>query len=114
MGFGAVQSVDRPVIQDFAVLGAVVRFATDCSAFDNIGGSFFPRASARRRMPLQAFALKKYRCGTVPTSKTSDNEHTAASLGHSEILSVKHSVGEPIPELNQRPEEGTKVPSASA
>jgi hypothetical protein len=44
----------------------------------------------------------------------SDNEHTAASLGHSEVLSVQHSVGEPIPEFDQPPEDGTKVPSSVA
>ena len=65
-------------------------------------------------MPRQAVALKKYRCGTSPVSKTSDNEHTAASLGHSEELSVQNSVGEPIPELAQEPEEGAKVPSSVA
>jgi hypothetical protein len=43
-----------------------------------------------------------------------DNEHTLASLGQSEELSVKHSVGPPIPELAQAPEEGTKVPSSMA
>jgi hypothetical protein len=64
-------------------------------------------------MPLQAVALKKYRCGRSPISKVSDNEHTAASLGHSEILSVKHPVCEPIPEDCQPSEEGTKVPSSS-
>jgi hypothetical protein len=42
----------------------------------------------------------------------SDNEHTAAALGHSEELSVKHSICEPIPEFCHRPEEGTKVPSS--
>jgi hypothetical protein len=63
-------------------------------------------------MPLQAVALKKNRCGTACVSKVSDNEHTAAALGHSEILSVKHSVGEPIPEFDQAPEYGTKVPSS--
>jgi len=42
----------------------------------------------------------------------SDNEHTLASLGQAEVLSVENSVGEPIPELAQRPEDGTKVPSA--
>jgi hypothetical protein len=57
-------------------------------------------------------ALKKNRCGRSPVSKISDNEHTTASLGHSEELSVKHSICEPIPELSQRPEEGTKVPSS--
>jgi hypothetical protein len=64
-------------------------------------------------MPLQAVALKKNRCGTSPVSKISDNEHTAAALRYSEELSVKHSVGEPIPEFDQAPEDGTKVPSSS-
>ena len=63
---------------------------------------------------MQAVALKKYRCGTAPVSKTSDNEHTTAALGHSEVLSVQNSVGEPIPEDAQEPEEGTKVPSSIA
>ena len=63
-------------------------------------------------MPRQAVALKKYRRGTSPVSKTSDNEHTAAALGHSKELSVKNSVGEPIPELPQHPEEGSKIPPA--
>lgn len=64
------------------------------------------------KIPRQAFALKKNRCGTSPVSKASDNKHTAAALGHSEILSVKHSVGEPIPAFDHAPENGTKVPSA--
>ena len=68
----------------------------------------------RRRNPAHAFALKKYLCGTSPISSTSDNEHTAASLGHSEPLSVQHSVGPPVPQLPQRPEEGTKIPSSPA
>jgi hypothetical protein len=61
-------------------------------------------------MPLQAVALKKYRCGTSPVSKTSDNEHTTAPLWNSGVLSVKNPVGEPIPEFCQTPEEGTKSP----
>jgi hypothetical protein len=60
-------------------------------------------------MPLQAVALKKNRCGSSPVSKVSDNEHTLASLGHSEILSVKNAVCEPIPEFSQRPEEDSKI-----
>jgi len=72
-------------------------------------GNSFPRFSARRRMPLQAVLLKKYRCGTSPVSKTSDNEHASAALWNSEILSVKNSVGEPIPDFPQRPEEDTKI-----
>jgi hypothetical protein len=60
-------------------------------------------------MPLQAVALKKNRCGTSPVSKISDNEHTAAALWYSEVLSVKNPVGEPIPDFPQRPEEGAKI-----
>jgi hypothetical protein len=41
-----------------------------------------------------------------------DNEHTATALGDSKPLSVKNSVGEPIPEFCQRPEEGAKIPSS--
>ncbi len=37
----------------------------------------------------------------------SDNDDTLALLGNSEVLSVQHSVGEPIPEFCQRPEDGT-------
>jgi hypothetical protein len=64
-------------------------------------------------MPAHAVALKKNRCGRTPVSKVSDNKHTSASLGHSEVLSVKNSVCEPIPEFCHRPEEGTKVPSTT-
>jgi hypothetical protein len=63
-------------------------------------------------MPLQAVALKKYRGGTAPISKVSDNEHTAAALGHSKVLSVKDSVGDAIPEFNHAPEYGSKVLSS--
>jgi hypothetical protein len=33
-------------------------------------------------------------------------------LGNSEVPSVQHSVGEPVPEFDQRPEEGSKRPSS--
>jgi hypothetical protein len=56
--------------------------------------------------------LKKYRCGTSPASKTSDNEHATPALWNSAVLSVKNAVGEPIPEFAQEPEEGTKIPSS--
>jgi hypothetical protein len=39
----------------------------------------------------------------------SDNEHTAASLRHSEVLSVKNSPGDAIPELNQGTDDGSEV-----
>jgi hypothetical protein len=63
-------------------------------------------------MPRQAVALKKNRCGTSPVSKISDNEDATPALWNSAELSVKHSVGEPIPEFDQTSENGTKVPSS--
>lgn len=64
------------------------------------GGKALPPRSARRRIPAQAFALKEYRCGASQI-RMSDKEHTAASLGHSEELSVKSSPRERIPALLQ-------------
>jgi hypothetical protein len=74
-------------------------------------GSSRPRRSARRRIPVAAFGLKKYfdRCG--PVSKTSGKEDTVTSLGDSEVLSVQHSPAKAIPELLQRPDDGTHCPS---
>jgi hypothetical protein len=74
-------------------------------------GKSLPRFSARRRIPRQAVTLKKYRGGTSPVSKMSDNEDATAPLGYSEVLSVKNSVGEPIPEFPQHPEKGSKCSS---
>jgi len=85
---------------------------TDFSAIYSTAGSCFPRFAARRSIPAQALALKKYRRGTAPVSKMSDNEDATASLGHSEELSVQHSPGATIPEFRQRPEDGAKIPSA--
>jgi hypothetical protein len=62
-------------------------------------GNVLPRFSARRRIPRQAVALKKNRRGTSPVSKISDNEDATAALWNSSVLSVKNSVGEPIPEF---------------
>ena len=105
-GFG---SDDVDVV--FLAPSCVPAFATAFSAASKAGGNARPRASARRRIPAQARALKKYRCGTSPVSKTSDNEHALPSLGHSEVLSVKNAVGEPIPEFCQPSEQGAKRPS---
>ena len=63
--------------------------ATACSAACRDGGSDLPRFSARRSIPAHAVPLKKNRCGIEPFSSTCDNEHTAASLGHSEILGIE-------------------------
>jgi hypothetical protein len=97
---------------------------TASSAAFSIGGSDLPRLSARLKMPLQAFADSEYLGGSGPVSSTSlkeatDDEHPAAALRdgsgpspHSHVLSVQDSVGPPIPEFAQRPEEGAKIPSS--
>jgi hypothetical protein len=92
-------------------LGLVVVRTTCSNAVRSKGGNSLPRFAARRSIPAQAFALKKYRRGTPPVSKMSDNEEATAPLGHSEELSVQHSPGATIPEFNQRFEDGSKVPS---
>jgi hypothetical protein len=49
-------------------------------------------------MPLAALALKENLCGAVGF-KTCDKEHSAPSLGHSEVTSVQSSPRYAIPEL---------------
>jgi len=93
-------------------LSLVIVRATCSNAIRSKGGNALARFAARRSIPAQALALKKYRCGTAPVSKMSDNEDATASLGHSEELSVQHSPGATIPEFRQRPEDGAKIPSA--
>lgn len=62
---------------------------------------------------VMAFATaEKYRCGRSPVSKIPDNEHSTASLGDSEILSVQDSVGKMIPAVSQRLGKGTEVDPA--
>jgi hypothetical protein len=97
------------VVSEFGLRGSIP--ATDRNASRSAGGKSLPRFSARRKIPRQAVALKKYRRGTSPVSKMSDNEDAAPSLGYSEVLSVKNSVGDPIPELPQDSEKGSKRPS---
>jgi hypothetical protein len=70
--------------------------ATASKASRRQGGSCLPRFSARRRMPRQAFWLKKYRGGTAPVSKMSDKEDTTAALGYSAVLSVQHAPADRI------------------
>jgi hypothetical protein len=94
-----------------AGLSLVVVCATCSNAVCSEGGNDLPRFSARLRIPAHAFWLKKYRGGTS-SSKMSDNEHSTASLGDSEEASVQHSEGPPIPDVLQRPEDGTQIPSS--
>jgi hypothetical protein len=71
-------------------LGLVIICAACSNAVRSKGGNTLPRLSARRNIPPHAVALKKNRRGIKPFSSTCDNEHTAAALGHSEILGVEY------------------------
>jgi hypothetical protein len=63
-----------------------------CSkAFTSRGGNVLPRFAARRRIPVAAFWLKQnFNNSSRQGSRTCDNEHAAAALWDSEVLSVKH------------------------
>jgi hypothetical protein len=84
---------------------------TAFNAISSIVGNALPLRSALLKIPAHAVGLKKNLCGSTPVCKTRDNEDSTATLRDSEVLSVQHSVSEPIPEFDQRPEEGTKVRS---
>ena len=90
---GAVDADDLQAISRVYVSSwrSVAACAVTSSAESRADGSVLPLASARRMIPAQAFALKKYLGGMEPCSSTCDNEHTAASLGQSEVLGVKNS-----------------------
>src|SRR3546814_19922281 len=60
-------------------------------------GSFLPRRAARRRIPEQACALKKYFDGIEAICTTCHKKHTLAALGDTEILSVEHAPGDAAP-----------------
>lgn len=56
-------------------------------------------------MPLHALALKKNLAWIGPVSRTPDNEHTAATLGQAEVLSVENTPCE----FSLRPNDTTSV-----
>jgi hypothetical protein len=84
----SVEAGSYAEIEFVGVSGGASRSATVRRQRSNNFGKFFPRFSARRRIPAHAFGLKQYFCG-VEVSRTCHNEHTAAALGHSEILGVE-------------------------
>ena len=72
--------------------------ATASSASFKAWGRSFPLLSARRRIPAQAFGLKKYRRSIGPRSRIEESEDTATSLRdrggmrlNSDILRVQSS-----------------------
>ena len=70
--------------------GEAAAMSADCNA----SGRALWRFAARRRMPAHAVELKKYRGGIEVVTSTCDNEHTLASLGETEILSVQYPPGD--------------------
>jgi hypothetical protein len=75
-------------------------------------GNSRPRFSARRKIPAAALGLKKYLGATVSSSTSAKDENAAPSLGHSEVSAVQDSPGEVVkPELGQRRENDTEIPS---
>jgi hypothetical protein len=81
------------------------------SASSRSDGNRRPRRRARSRIPAHARALKKYRDRWSPVSKISDNEDATSSLGHAEVLSVEHSVGDAIPDVDHELDERTECSS---
>jgi hypothetical protein len=76
------------------------------------GNRFLRMRTARLSIPRAAFGLKKYFCGTSPFSITSHNEDSLARLGDSEVLAVKHTPSDSIPELGQRSNDDFEVSSS--
>jgi hypothetical protein len=82
-----------------------------CKTSSNRVGNVLPRFAARLRIPCAALGLKKNLGGTWP-SKTSDNEHSTATLGDSEISAVEHTPLNPIPAFDhENAEDFRKVSS---
>ena len=82
------------------------------NAIANASGSFFPLRVALFRIPCAALGDSEYfrRCSPV-VSKMADNEDSTASLGDSEVLSVKHTPRDAIPALFQRSDNGSHISS---
>jgi hypothetical protein len=76
------------------------------------GSSFLSILSARLKIPVAAFGLKKYFCDTSWVSIQSNNEDSATLLGDSEIFTVKHTPSDTIPEFVQRLEYDCEVSSS--
>jgi len=80
-------------------------------AASKCGGNNLPRFSARRRMPAHAFTERKY-FGATLGSNISTSEHTedpSATLGQTEVLSIKSSPSSRIPDSPKLSEDGKEV-----
>jgi hypothetical protein len=86
------------------------RHITARNAASKCSGNFFPRFSARRKIPAAAFGLKKYFGATLSSSTSRKDEDAPPSLWHSEVSAVQHSPG-PVqkPEFGQRRENDGEI-----
>lgn len=76
-------------------------------------GKARPLRLARSRIPRADALVKQYGSSWADIgSNMSDNEHTAASLGHSEELSVENSPRQSVPAVFQRGEERSEGAAA--
>jgi len=76
------------------------------------GNRFLPILSARASIPFAALGLKKYLSDTSPVSMTSNNIDSLARLGDSEVLAVKDTPSNSIPEFGQRSNNDLEVSSS--
>jgi hypothetical protein len=124
---GAFGPVHRGQGADELVSGVEVA-AIAARAAASLGGSLRSRLLARSMIPRAALGLNEY-FGSTFFSRTCDNKHATASLGHSEPSSVKqppdggsvgsdaHSAGSPPvlghfgPRSGEPPQHGGEVPA---
>ena len=76
------------------------------------GGRFLPIRSTLLKIPVAAFGLKKYFCGTSCVSMHGNNVDATALLGDSEVFTVKHTPRDTVPEFVQRLEYDGEVASS--
>lgn len=91
----------------------VVTPATDSRAAAKCSGNFPPRFSARRMIPLHAFAESE-NFGATLGSKTSASEHAEyplPALGESEMLSIQHSASTMKIAVGQVPKDSREISS---
>jgi hypothetical protein len=91
------------------------RVAICSNAWRSSVGIFFPRFAARRSTPAAATGEIQYLFGTSD-STTCHNEHSAPSLGDSEISAVQYSPTDfrTIPTVGHFTDDGCKVGAAIA
>ena len=99
-------------------LGVVVVRATVAKATERCDGRTRPRFPARLMIPRAARADSEYLTGTacggssISVSSTADDEHSASSLRHSEVLAVENPPCHAVPDVGHRSKQLSEVPTA--